>query len=400
MRRLVSLGDSFSCGEGVGLRYRPEQIWVRQLADLLGLQLGQLARPGATLHEVRRDQLPTALAAGPGAVATLFAGPNDLFHAGYNPTALHRTCAEIATALAATFDLVLIGRWHDPLQLYPMPRRLRRRVLERVGELNDAVDASAAIALAGGGRVAVVDLAGEPELAARSAWAIDRVHPSVLGHALIARAAARAVAGHGSAAVAGHGRVPVGSPGPTAGPPVKPTDRSAEPTAGPPVKPVNGSPAGPADLPGDRRDLPRDLSDLAAADHEDLSWQAECRWWARHGGPWMVRRLARRAPAADGSPPPVLGACGPRVTDPSAPPVTGPPAPPAADRTPQPVPDGSALPARPAKSAGGRPRPPAVQPRGAADDAAHSPTGQPCARGGVTGGQQLPGDRQVAGSGR
>lgn len=286
MRRLVSLGDSFSCGEGVGLRYRVEQIWVHQLADALGLMPVQLARPGATLGQVRRDQLPAALASGPGAVATLFAGPNDLFDAGYDPVVLRRNGTAIAAALAGAYDLVLIGRWHDPLRLYPMPRWLRRWIGVRVGELNTAMDAAAATARAGGGRVAVVDLAEVPELAERAAWAIDRIHPSARGHALIARAAARAVAGR-------------------------------------------GMPAGPVPIP---------------AGDEDLSWPAECRWWAGHGAPWTARRLARRTGSAD-----------------------------------------------PARATGRAP---------GADGATPAAAGQPGRGGSVAGGQQFPGDRQIAGSGR
>lgn len=309
MRRLVSLGDSFSCGEGVGLRYRPDQIWVHQLAGALGLRPVQLARPGATLAQVRRDQLPAAVASGPGAIATLFAGPNDLFDAGYDPATMCAHGTAIARALAAAFDLVLIARWHDPLQLYPMPGRLRRRVRVRVGELNAAIDAAAQAARCVGGRVAVADLAGVPELAERRAWAIDRIHPSARGHALITRTAARAVA----------------------------EQQEARPR---PMTNATPIPTG----------------------AEDLSWRAECRWWAGHGAPWVVRRLAQQAAGAGRAAQP---ATGPNV---------------------------------PTTSAGGRPGPLAD---GSTDGpAADRPAGQPGAGGGVTGGEQLPGGRQVAGSGR
>lgn len=241
MRRLVSLGDSFSCGEGVGLRYRPEQIWVRQLADALGLQLHQLARPGTTLAQVRREQVPTALALGPGAVATVLAGPNDLFRTGYDADRLRRDAEAVATALAGAFDLVLLARWHDPLRLYPLPRPVRRRVARRVGDLNAAIERAVRLADGAGpgstGRVAVLDLTAEPQLADRSAWAIDRVHPGIRGHDLIAELAGRVIAEYGT--------------GPRPG-------RSAAPD-----RPVA----------------------------EDLSRPAECRWWARHGAPWMVRRI-------------------------------------------------------------------------------------------------------------
>jgi hypothetical protein len=197
MRRLLSLGDSFSCGEGVGLRYRPEQTWTALLAEGLGLDRSQFARPGATTAEV----------------------------------ATHRDFAAVVLELGAVVDLVLVARWHPPLAQYHLPRSLQQGALRRIGEVNTAIDAAVDVARDRGVRVAVIDLGAEPRLRSRRAWAIDRIHPGADGHQVIAWLAHRAV-----------------DPAFIDGPP-------------------------------------------AVLRTDDLSALTECRWIARHGLPWLIRRM-------------------------------------------------------------------------------------------------------------
>ena len=228
MDRLVSLGDSFSCGEGVGLVLAPERIWVALLARSLGLTPMPLACAGATVAQVQQVQLPRALAAGPVDVATVFVGPNDLFAAGFDVDEIGRRYRVIVDALARTHGLVIVGRWHDPLRLYPLPDWLRRGLTRRLELLNAAIVAAAESARVG--RVQVFDLAAVPELSDRASWAVDRVHPSAYGHRVLADAARMIAA-------------------PDQRPELPPT----------PVVRTSG-------------------------------WD-ECRWWCRHGAPWMLKRL-------------------------------------------------------------------------------------------------------------
>ncbi len=181
---LVSLGDSFSCGEGVGLRVDLPQTWVGLLAAALpDCRWTPLAVAGATVGDVRHGQLPAALARRPD-LATLLVGLNDVVRAGFDPAAVTVELHEVVDALLASGCPVLLVRLHDPGVMLPLPplltAGLRRGLAARVGVLQSAVDV-----LAGRAGVHVLDLADVPGLAASAAWAPDRIHPSSAGHRAI-----------------------------------------------------------------------------------------------------------------------------------------------------------------------------------------------------------------------
>lgn len=182
---LATLGDSVSCGEGVGLRVPLERTWVGLLAAAMpGTEHLALAAPGARTHEVRRDQLPTAVLARP-ELATVATGLNDVTRAGFDAAQTYADLRHCVSRLLDTGAHVLVVRLHDPTRQLPLPPALRRAVQMRVTAVNAAVDAAA------GARVPVLDLEQVPLLRTRAAWAVDRMHPSALGHAAIASAAAQ-----------------------------------------------------------------------------------------------------------------------------------------------------------------------------------------------------------------
>ena len=182
--RIAALGDSTSCGEGVGLRVPSGATWPARLAAATpGAELLPLAAPGARLRDLRASQLPAALASG-AEVMTLLIGLNDVSRSGFERRAFAEELAAVVVALRATGALLLLGRLHDPTTVLPLPPGLRDAVRTRTAQVNEAVDACA------GGRVHLLDLAGVPGLRMRRAWEVDRVHPNVAGHALIAQAAA------------------------------------------------------------------------------------------------------------------------------------------------------------------------------------------------------------------
>ncbi len=200
---LVALGDSISCGQGVGVHVAPDSTWPVLLAAALGAAPVVLATPGARVRDVLTEQLRPALAVQPD-IVTLLVGLNDVLWAG--SCAVGPELVEVLAPLRAT--TVLVVRLHDPTELLPLPAAARAGVLRRVGQVNAAVDAAATAA---GARV--IDLAALPALRRRDAWAVDRLHPNPHGHALIAAAAGTAL----------------GLPGAPAGPaPGAPPARSAE----------------------------------------------------------------------------------------------------------------------------------------------------------------------------
>lgn len=184
MTSIAALGDSISCGEGVGLRLPVAQTWPARLSAAAHTELLPLAQPGARLEDVWRDQLPGALDAGAD-VITLLIGLNDLSRGGFDRHRFADRLGELVVALRATGALVLLGRLHDASRVLPLPPALRDTVRARTAAVNAAADACA------GPDVRLLDLAALPGLHSRRVWDVDRVHPNAAGHALIAGAAAK-----------------------------------------------------------------------------------------------------------------------------------------------------------------------------------------------------------------
>jgi len=189
--RLVALGDSLSCGVGVGLTLPIERTWVGRLARAVGLELDVLAAPGRASGEVRREQLPRATAT-PAGLATVLIGLNDVVRADFAPEATAAHVDALIAALCRVHPIVLVARLHDPVARLPLPATMRRRYSLRIDHVNEALTAAAS----SWSNARVLDLAAVPALAARAAWAVDRIHPSPFGHHAIALAALDALAGH------------------------------------------------------------------------------------------------------------------------------------------------------------------------------------------------------------
>lgn len=224
---VVALGDSFSCGEGVGLDIRREQTWTSLLCEALpGSRLMNLSSAGARVRDVRRQQLPTAVAARP-ALATIMVGLNDVIRSGLSAAQLIVDMQALVGELRDRGATVLIARWHDPGAVLGLPAGLRRALALRLAWVNAAVDAAVDAAVScgptrdldvlvgsaarsgeqadnyvkimreGGPCVLTLDLGRIPELADPGAWAVDGVHPSPAGHRAIALSATRILADSG-----------------------------------------------------------------------------------------------------------------------------------------------------------------------------------------------------------
>jgi lysophospholipase L1-like esterase len=188
--RLLALGDSVSCGEGVGVQLRPADTWVGLLAHALGAELDLLAQSGSRVRDVRADQLPAAMAR-PAPLACLLIGLNDVIRAGFDAATIRTDLLAIVAALRDADTTVVLARLHNPTTVLPLPARLRRFFTERVSIVNDAVDA------ARGPGVLVLDLARVTTLRHRGSWAVDRLHPGPAGHLAMATAGALLLAEHG-----------------------------------------------------------------------------------------------------------------------------------------------------------------------------------------------------------
>jgi lysophospholipase L1-like esterase len=206
-RVLLALGDSISCGEGVGVQLERGETWVGRLAAALGYELDLQARPGARVGDVRREQLVAAQGSDAGLV-TVLVGLNDVIRGGFDAAAVQADLAALATELRAPGRTVLLMRLYDPTALLPLPRRLRLHLIGRVRAINAALDS------AQGDGVWVVDLARIGALRRRGAWAVDRLHPGPAGHLAITAACADFLGERGFELCAAPAR-PLVPPGPT-----------------------------------------------------------------------------------------------------------------------------------------------------------------------------------------
>jgi hypothetical protein len=74
-------------------------------------------------------------------------------------------------------------RYHDHTRVFPLPAPLRRALWRRVVVLNEA---TGAVVAESGPAIGLLDLEGLPGGYEPAAWAIDRLHPSELGHRMLA----------------------------------------------------------------------------------------------------------------------------------------------------------------------------------------------------------------------
>ena len=181
---LAILGDSTAVGLGDPL---PTGDW-RGFGPLLMAALGtpgtiryrNLSVLGARMADLRHRQLPGALAAKPD-VAVILAGMNDTLRSDFDPDALREDLDTTVLALQATGAVVLTARYHDHGKVFWLPAPLRRALYHRVQQLNDAIDQ--VVARRG---VLCLDLHRTPSAYDSAAWSVDRLHPSELGHRLLA----------------------------------------------------------------------------------------------------------------------------------------------------------------------------------------------------------------------
>lgn len=191
MTVVAALGDSFTCGEGVGISLDPAATWVSLVAGALpDGRVVRLAEPGARVVDVRDRQLPALPERVD--VATLVVGLNDVARAGFDPAAVTARLLEVVAGLRARADDVLVGRLHDAVALLPVPARVAAASRRRIETVNSAVDR-----VGEWPGVRVLDLGAVPALGQHGGWSVDRIHPSAAGHRAMAAAAVELLRGAG-----------------------------------------------------------------------------------------------------------------------------------------------------------------------------------------------------------
>ncbi|WAL63127.1 SGNH/GDSL hydrolase family protein [Amycolatopsis cynarae] len=194
VRRLAVLGDSTAVGLGDPV---PGRGW-RGVGPFVASALGvgpdgylNLAFTGARMRCVRDTQLPAALAHAPDVVVVIV-GMNDTLRSDFDPAALAADLEHVVTALAAAGAVVVPVRYHDHGRVFRLPGPLYRALKDRIEALNGGIDQVVARH-----EVPCLDLAAVPGAYELSAWSVDRLHPSELGHRLLARGLTEVLARRG-----------------------------------------------------------------------------------------------------------------------------------------------------------------------------------------------------------
>ena len=183
-RRLAVLGDSTAVGLGDPLPRRGGWRGVGPLvAAALGVETGGYLNPsfaGARMRCVLTGQVPAAVAHRPD-VALLVAGMNDTLRPDFDAARIAADLTEVIRRLRETGTVVLPVRFHDHSKVFRLPPSLKRALSARVAELNAAIDE--VVAREG---VPCLDLERLPGAYDLASWSVDRLHPSELGHRMLA----------------------------------------------------------------------------------------------------------------------------------------------------------------------------------------------------------------------
>lgn len=181
--RIAALGDSSVFGVGdTSTDGNPDGPgWVGRVAhDLLAKQYINLSKNGARAHTVVSTQLVSTKFFNPDLVCVCV-GMNDVMRGNYSPVQIRDSIRTLIQELNNLGAVVVLLGLPDPSKVAFAPKRIKRVLSRRVQNLNEILEDVA-------GSEAALFIAGweQKEVYERSFWHVDRMHPSSLGHQLIA----------------------------------------------------------------------------------------------------------------------------------------------------------------------------------------------------------------------
>lgn len=187
---VVAIGDSITLGVGDGVQdARGDVGWAAHTARALGAATYlNLAANGTRVRDLHGAQLDAAVAARPD-VVLVTAGGNDVLRGDFDPIAVELTLRAAWERLSGP-GCVVVTVTIDRIGLFDLlPAAVGAVMARRVHALNGAIRGAAEAT-----GTLIIDGAMVFREAGRSAWHIDRIHPSPLGHRAIAAAAVERVA--------------------------------------------------------------------------------------------------------------------------------------------------------------------------------------------------------------
>ncbi|MFM1826579.1 MAG: hypothetical protein RLZZ37_1214 [Actinomycetota bacterium] len=181
--RIVAIGDSSVYGVGdIGEDTNDQGFgWAGRFAhDLNAKRFINLGTNGARASEVEKNQLPGALAMHPD-LALICVGGNDALRNNFDPLKVAISLLKIVQEFEKIGTYVVLVALHDPSKITPAPKVIKKVLMERVLQIN------AAIRWVGTKSDAfIIETINRDNVYDKINWHIDRMHPSPIGHQLIA----------------------------------------------------------------------------------------------------------------------------------------------------------------------------------------------------------------------
>jgi lysophospholipase L1-like esterase len=181
--RIIALGDSSVFGVGDHGDAIPSvgAGWAGRLAhDLTAGSFINVAKNGARARHITKHQLSAAHAFRPD-LALVCIGTNDVLRGDFSPEEIKGSLITVIETLSENNAVIILLGLPDPISTAPGPLALRKILSARVAIINEIY-----IELAERGNVILVPTWDSKIAHERRMWHVDRMHPSAIGHQLIA----------------------------------------------------------------------------------------------------------------------------------------------------------------------------------------------------------------------
>ncbi len=181
--RIIALGDSSVFGVGDHGDAIPSvgAAWAGRLAhDLTAGSFINVAKNGARARHITQHQLSAAHAFRPD-LALVCIGTNDVLRGDFSPEEIKDSLITVIETLSENNAVIILLGLPDPISTAPGPLALRKILSARVTLINEIY-----IELSERENVILVPTWDSKIAHERRMWHVDRMHPSAIGHQLIA----------------------------------------------------------------------------------------------------------------------------------------------------------------------------------------------------------------------
>ena len=181
--RIIALGDSSVFGVGDHGDAIPSvgAGWAGRLAhDLTAGNFINVAKNGARARHITKHQLSAAHAFRPD-LALVCIGTNDVLRGDFSPEEIKDSLITVIETLSENSAVIILLGLPDPISTAPGPLALRKILSARVTLINEIY-----IELSERENVILVPTWDSKIAHERRMWHVDRMHPSAIGHQLIA----------------------------------------------------------------------------------------------------------------------------------------------------------------------------------------------------------------------